>query len=77
MQLVLTSLNPEGHQNCITFSKVIAFLLDEGGGVFLLVEVHREGSATVVPGPNKAHIWAIPCQKSEEKGQRRKMDFFL
>ena len=23
-----------------------------------------------------SHSWAIPCQKSEKKGQRRKVDFF-
>ena len=24
----------------------------------------------------KIHTWAIPCQRSEEKGQRQKVDFF-
>ena len=56
MQLVLISLNPEGHQKCITGSKVTAFLLYGGAGVLRLVELHREGSATAFPGPNKAHI---------------------
>ena len=36
-------LNPEGHQNCITGSKVRAILLN--GGFCPLEELHREGSA--------------------------------
>ena len=34
VQLVKTSLNPEGHQNYITGSKVIAILLDGGDFVY-------------------------------------------
>ena len=36
-------LNPEGHSNRITGSKVTAILLE--GGFFPLVELHREGYA--------------------------------
>ena len=37
-------LNPEGHPNRITGSKVTAILLN--GGFCPLVELHREGSAS-------------------------------
>ena len=47
-QMVKISLNPEGHQNCITVSEVKVILLD--GGICLLIDFHREGSAPVACG---------------------------
>ena len=53
-------LNPEGHQNCMTGSKVIAILLDGWNSV----KLHWEGSAPAVCPAGL--IWGIMTQSHLE-----------
>ena len=52
---VLDILNMRGYKNCIIGSKVMAILLE--GWICLLVELHREGSASAACAEGLIHLY--------------------